>query len=59
VQVVEELDNRLKEETKRGWKDNTTSVLKKELQQYQEEERTLGLSTNKPRSDIYIYGIVI
>jgi hypothetical protein len=31
VQAVEELDNRLKKETKSGWKDNTTSVLRKEV----------------------------
>jgi hypothetical protein len=31
VQVVEELDNGVKEETKRRWKDNTTLILKKEV----------------------------
>jgi hypothetical protein len=31
VQAAEELDNGLKKETKSGWKDNATSVLRKEV----------------------------
>jgi hypothetical protein len=31
VQAIEELDNRLKKETKSGWKDNATSNLRKEV----------------------------
>jgi hypothetical protein len=31
VQVVEELDNKLRKETKSGWKDNATLVLRKEV----------------------------
>jgi hypothetical protein len=31
VQAIEELENRLRKETKSGWKDNATSVLRKEV----------------------------
>jgi hypothetical protein len=31
VQDVKELENRLKKETKSGWKNNTTSILRKEV----------------------------
>jgi hypothetical protein len=31
VQAIEEMDNGLKKETKSGWKDNTTSILRKEV----------------------------
>jgi hypothetical protein len=31
VQAAEELDNRLRKETKSGWKDNATSTLRKEV----------------------------
>jgi hypothetical protein len=31
VQSTEDLDNRLKKEIKSGWKDNTTSILRKEV----------------------------
>jgi hypothetical protein len=55
LQAAEELDNRLKKETKSSWKDNATSVLRKEVatrSRRRENSRVLNQQTQ--RSD-YIY----
>jgi hypothetical protein len=48
VQVAEELDNGVKEEIKSGWKDNATSILKKEVatrSRRREKSRVLNQQT--------------
>jgi hypothetical protein len=54
AQVAEELDNRLKKETKSVWKDNSTSILRKEVVIRSRRRENSHFSTKKLRIGLYI-----